>query len=151
MFNQLLLWFTLIIPWFALIPINKTDVKKFFPGAMFGALVLTLVFQIADTFKWWEIEENIILLTNITPFVYGLFFVGTIIILHFTYHHFLLYLFTNLIIDAFLSFGIGRWYEHFGIYKLVNINSIGVYLLTTGVAILIYGFQKWQETVMIQN
>ncbi|MDQ0300374.1 hypothetical protein J2S78_002821 [Salibacterium salarium] len=149
MFNQLLLWSTFIIPWFALIPLNKTDVKKFIPAALFGALILTFVFQVADKFNWWEIEENIILLTNTTPFVYGLFFVGTIIILYFTYHHFLFYLLTNLIIDGFLSFGISKWYEHLGIYKLININSVGVYLLTTVIAILIYGFQKWQDTVMI--
>ncbi|SFP01517.1 hypothetical protein [Salibacterium halotolerans] len=95
MFNQLLLWATFIIPWLALIPLNKTRVKKVFPAAMYGTLILTFVFQMADRFEWWRIEENIILLTNITSFVYGLFFAGTIIILYFTHHHFWLYMIMN--------------------------------------------------------
>ncbi|SFL56727.1 hypothetical protein [Salibacterium qingdaonense] len=151
MFNQLLLWATFILPWFALIPLNNTRIKKVFPSALFGTLILTFVFQVADRFEWWQIEENIFLLTNITSFVYGLFFAGTIIILYFTHHHFWLYMTTNLIIDAFLSFMVSTWYEHLGIYELININSFGVYALTTVIALLIYSFQKWQETVIIQK
>ncbi|MBP3951144.1 hypothetical protein [Bacillus suaedae] len=151
MFNQFLLWSTLIIPWLALIPLNKNIVKSFIPSSLFGALLLTFIFQIADKFSWWEITENIILLSNITPFVYGVFLVGTIIILYFTYHSFLFFMLTNLIIDALLSFGISKWYEHLGIYKLININSLGVYLLTIVVAILIYSFQKWLDSVIIRE
>ncbi|WP_170841093.1 hypothetical protein [Salibacterium halotolerans] len=46
---------------------------------------------------------------------------------------------------------VSPWYEHLGIYELININALGVYALTTVIALLILGFQKWQETVMIQR
>jgi hypothetical protein len=151
LFNQILLWSLLVLPWFALIPLNEHDVKRFFPAGLFGALVLTIIFQIAENFKWWEIKENIFILSNTTSFVYGLFLVGTIIILYFTYHHFLLYMVTNFIVDAILSFGISKWYEHLNIYELDKINPFGVYLLTIVVAVMIYGYQKWQETVMVNH
>jgi hypothetical protein len=105
---------------------------------LFGSLVLTFIFQIADKFEWWVIKENIPILENTTTFVYGLFLGGTIIILYFTYNNFIIYMVTNLIIDALLSFGISKWYEHLGIYKLVIINSFAVYLLTTVIAIFIF-------------
>jgi hypothetical protein len=58
---------------------------------------------------------------------------------------------TNFIVDAILSFGISKWYEHLNIYELNKINPFGVYLLTTVVAVMIYGYQKWQETVMVNH
>jgi hypothetical protein len=145
-FNQILLWASLILPWFVLLFLKKQGVKRFFPAGLFGALLLTIIFQIADNYQWWKVEENIPILTDVTPFVYGTFLVGTVIILYFTYGKFLVYLITNLIIDAVLSFGISNWYEHLNIYKLININHFGVYLLTTIVGVLIYLFQKWQDT-----
>lgn len=151
MFNQILLWFLLIAPWFLLIPLKKNKVKRFFPAGLFGSLLLTLIFQIADRFKWWEIKENIILLTNNTTSVYGIFLVGTIIILYFTYVRFWIYIITNLIIDCILVFGISTWYEHLGIYKLININSFGVLLLTCLVSLAIYTFQKWLEPVLVNT
>ena len=144
MFNQILLWSFLILPWLVLFFLKKQKVKRYFPGGLFGALVLTVIFQIAEKNQWWTIEENIPILTNVTTFVYGSFLVGTIIILYFTFENFIKYLVTNLIIDALLSFGISKWYE-------VNINSFGVYVVTTGVAILIYFYQIWQDKLYSQN
>ncbi len=151
MFNQILLWTLLLGPWLLLFFLKKNKLKRFFPAGVFGSLVLTFVFQLADRFKWWEIKENIILLTNTTTFVYGLFLVGTVIIMYFTYGKFLLYMLTNLVMDSLLAFGISKWYEYLGIYKLINITSFGVLLLSLFVAVLNYGFQKWLEPVLVKD
>ncbi|MDE5053298.1 hypothetical protein NDK25_13760 [Niallia taxi] len=151
MFNQILLWSFFILPWLVLFFLKKHKVKRYFPGGLFGALILTVIFQIAEKYHWWTIEENIPILTNVTTFVYGSFLVGTIIILYFTFGNFIKYLVTNLIIDSLLSFGISKWYEHLNIYKLVNINSFGVYIVTTVVAILIYFYQIWQDKLYSQS
>ncbi|WP_237661792.1 hypothetical protein [Sutcliffiella horikoshii] len=113
--------------------------------------MLTFVFQMAEKFDWWEIKQNINLLDNITPFVYGVFLVGTVIILYFTYERFIVFFKTNLIADTFLSFGLSKWYEYLGIYELKNMNEFGVLLLTTVIALLIYLYQKWQDGVMIKK
>jgi hypothetical protein len=150
MFNQILMWSLLILPWIILLFLNKHGVKRYFPGGLFGALILTLIFQIADKYNWWIVKDNIAILSNTTSFVYGSFLVGTIVILYFTFGKFWIYLITNLIIDAVLSFGLNTWYEYLHIYKLVNINSLGVYILTIGVAILIYLYQVWQDSLYKQ-
>ena len=82
---------------------------------------------------------------------YGVFLVGTVIILYFTYERFIVFFVTNLIVDSFLSFGLSKWYEYLGIYELVKMNDIGVLFLTTIIALLIYLFQKWQDGVMIKE
>lgn len=151
MFVQLVLWSFLLLPWLMLIPLKKSKVKRFFPAGLFGALILTFVFQMAEKFEWWEIKRNIILLDNITPFVYGVFLVGTVVILYFTYERFIVFFITNLIVDSILSFGISKWYEYLGIYELVNMNEFGVLLLTTVIALLIYLYQKWQDGVMVKE
>lgn len=61
MFNQILLWTLLIAPWFLLFFLKKNKLRRFFPAGIFGSLVSTFVFQLAE-FHWWEIQENIILL-----------------------------------------------------------------------------------------
>ncbi|WP_404351053.1 hypothetical protein LG311_08135 [Sutcliffiella horikoshii] len=151
MFVQLVMWSFLLLPWLLLIPLDKPKVKRYFPAGLFGALVLTFVFQMAEKFDWWEIKQNIVLLDNITPFVYGVFLVGTVIILYFTYERFIVFFVTNLIVDSFLSFGLSKWYEYLGIYELINMNEFGVLLLTTVIALLIYLYQKWQDGAMIKE
>lgn len=151
MFVQLVMWSFLLLPWLLLIPLDKSKVKRYFPGGLVGALVLTFVFQMAEKFDWWEIKQNIILLNNITPFFYGVFLVGTVIILYFTYERFIVFFMTNLIADTFLSFGLSKWYEYLGIYELKNMNEFGVLLLTTVIALLIYLYQKWQDGVMVKK
>lgn len=138
----------LIVPW------KKQNEEIITSGSfyrLFTSLVLTFIFQMADKFRWWEITDNIILLSNTTTLVNGLYLVGTIIILYFTYHSFLLYMLTNLVIDSILAFGIGIWFQHLGLIQLININSFGVLILALIVAVLIYMFQKWLDLVLIQN
>ncbi|QPC48397.1 hypothetical protein G8O30_07300 [Mangrovibacillus cuniculi] len=148
MFNQYLLWTLLIAPWFLLIPLPKEAVKRYMPASIFGALVLSIVFQMADALNWWKVKENIFIFSNTTPFVYGLFLVGTLIIMYFTYHKAILFFITNLLVDSFLAFGVSTWFEYLGIYELQEISSIHVLLITTIVAVLIYLFQKWLDPIL---
>lgn len=38
--------------------------KRFIPAGLFGALALTIIFQIAEKLNWWEIKETIFPLTD---------------------------------------------------------------------------------------
>ncbi|WP_433750798.1 hypothetical protein [Falsibacillus pallidus] len=148
MFVQLLMWSLLILPWFLLLFFHSNKLKRFFPAGIFSSLILTFIFQIADKFDWWIVQKNIPLLANITTNAYGLFLVGTIIIIYFTYGNFFKYMIVNLVVDVFLSFIAGKWFEHLGIYRLENINHFGVLLLTLGIAVIIYLYQIWQDKIM---
>lgn len=147
MFNQILQWTLLISPWFVFIFLDKQRVRRYLPSGLFSSLLLSIAFQMADKFDWWRVKDNVFFLSNTTPFVYGVFLVGTVVILYFTYQSFWLYIAINLIVDSFQAFGISKWYEHLGIYELVKFNSFGVLLLSLAIALLIFVFQKWMDPI----
>ncbi|MFP3727607.1 hypothetical protein [Priestia filamentosa] len=142
---QIILWLLLVGPWFLLPLFNKERIKRFMPVGLFAALVLTVVFQIAEKLDWWIIKENIFFLTNITPFVYGAFLVGTVIIFYLSYPSFIFYMVLNLLFDLFQAFVVHPIFEWTEIYKVNHINSIGLFFLMISIAILIYLYQKWQD------
>ncbi|MBM7703900.1 hypothetical protein [Metabacillus iocasae] len=67
------MWFLLIGPWFLLFFFDTERMKRFVPVGIFAALLLTIVFQIAQRYEWWIIHDNLFFLTNMTPFIYGVF------------------------------------------------------------------------------
>jgi hypothetical protein len=146
MFNQILLWTVLIFPWILLIFFDKNKIKRFIPAGLFSALIMTIIFQLAERLNWWVVKETIFPLTNMTPFVYSFYIVAPVIVLYFTFNNFLIYMLVNAIIDAIYIFGITKWLEYLGIYEINNINSFGRFLIVQIVAVLIYLFQKWQDS-----
>ncbi|AEI41105.1 hypothetical protein [Paenibacillus mucilaginosus] len=51
MLNQLILWSLLIIPWFSLLFMDTTKLRRFFPVALLVTVINTLFYQAAST-KW---------------------------------------------------------------------------------------------------
>ncbi len=145
------MWILLIGPWFLLLFFDKERVKRFFPVGVFAAIILTIVFQIAERFNWWVIKENIFFLTNITPFVYGAFLVGTILIFYISYSRFTIYLILNIVFDLFQAFVMHPVFIWAGIYEERNINSIGLFFLMLSIAVIIYLYQKWQDTIVKES
>jgi hypothetical protein len=151
MFNQILLWTVFILPWILLIFFDKKRIKRFMSAGLFSALIMTIIFQLAERLNWWVVKETIFPLTNTTPFVYSFYIVAPVIVLYFTFNSFLIYMLVNAIIDAIYAFGITKWLEYLGIYEFNNINSFGRFLFMQIVAVLIYLFQKWQDEAFSDN
>jgi hypothetical protein len=151
MFNRILLWTVFILPWILLIFFDKKRIKRFMPAGLFSALIMTIIFQLAERLNWWVVKETIFPLTNTTPFVYSFYIVTPVIVLYFTFNSFLIYMLVNAIIDAIYAFGITKWMEYLGIYEFNNINSFGRFLFMQIVAVLIYLFQKWQDEAFSDN
>ena len=152
MTDKLLLWITWIVPWFSLLFLKKDMIKRYMPVAVFTALLVTIVFEIAYALRWWEMLERIVpwgTITNVS-FVYGLFIVGTIWIFYFTYRNFWLFLAVNAAVDALQAFVFDGLFEG-RVYRLVRINDFQVFLLMIGIAFVIYGYQKWQEGVFAKE
>ncbi len=146
-----LLWMMFILPWLSLFFIKKHVLKKLMPVSIFSALLVTIIFEIGYVYKWWIIEETITPWGSITsvPLVYGIFPVGTIWIIYYTFDKgFWVYFFTNVIMDAMYSFIGLNILTFFGVYELKNMGNLGIFLLMLFLALIVYPYHKWQVTIM---
>ncbi|OPX45771.1 hypothetical protein CLHUN_07090 [Ruminiclostridium hungatei] len=144
--GQLLSWLLFIPPWLLLIPLKRRKMKKFLSVAFFTSLMGSTLFQAAHVWNWWTITDNLVFLTDISSFVYGLSPVTTILVFYFTYPKLWLYLGTNIVFDAIQAFVISPFvFEKAGLYSLVNINHFILFLLIFMQAPVIYIYQRFYD------
>ncbi|MGP4039267.1 hypothetical protein ACTWP4_05060 [Gracilibacillus sp. D59] len=151
---EIILWLMIIIPWISLFFINKHSLKRFMPVAIFASLLVTIVFEMGYVFEWWIVHENIVPWGYITsfPLTYGVFLVGTIWIFHFTFSKsFLIYLLSNVAIDAFHAFVALRLLIFLGIYELKSMGQFGIFIIMIVLAVIIYIYQRWQDKIIKQE
>lgn len=151
--NQIILWISLIAPWLTLFFMKMDTIKRYMPVAIFVSLLLTIIYEIAYTYEWWEIKEYIApwgYITNVS-FVYGIFLVGTLWIFHFTYRNFKVYLITNIVVDAFFAFGLLQLTGWLGIDEFIYLPKWGAFLIMISLAFIIYFYQRWQEGIFRNN
>jgi hypothetical protein len=141
----------LIIPWLSLIFINKYSLKRFMPVSILASLLVTIIFELGYVYNWWKVQAELVPWDKITsvPLVYGVFLVGTIWIFRFTFGRtFWLYMIVNILMDGFYCFIGLNILIRFGIYKLVNMDNFGIFMLMILLAVIIYPYQKWQDSIM---
>lgn len=149
---QLLLWATLIAPWFLLIPLNTKRVKPFLSVAFFTLVLTSIYWQIAEVMKWWTIIDNLPFLTNISAFNYGLSPVMTIYLFYFTYSRAVLFFAANFAADAFQAFVISPFvFEKLGLYKMGTMSNLGLFLILFSLVPIIYFYQRWYEKRFIST
>lgn len=140
MSNQLLLWLLLIAPWLTLLLMNKEDLKRFMPAALFTAVTSGIIYQIGVAAKIWHFREIAF------PIVmYGPLPVVALWVLRFTYGRFWLYVVTNAIIDLGFAFVMIPWFGWRAILGIGPWTGLIVYAINFVHAALIYGYQMWQE------
>ena len=144
--GQILSWLLFLPPWLLLIPLKRRKVKKFLSVAFFTSLLSSTLFQAAHVWNWWTVKENLVFLTDICSFVYGLSPVTTILVFYLTYPKLWLYLLTNLAFDLVQAFIISPFiFEKAGLYSLVNINHFTLFLLIFLQAPVIYIYQRFYD------
>ncbi|MBL4934222.1 hypothetical protein JK636_00460 [Clostridium sp. YIM B02515] len=149
--GKIILFAMLILPWLSLFLLSKYSIKRFMPVAILGSLLVTIVFEIGYVYEWWKIQQKITPWDVITsvPLVYGIFLVGTIWVFHFAYERkFGIYIFINILVDGFYSFIALKVLISIGIYRLVNMGNLGIFLMMLTIAVIIYIYQKWQDGIM---
>lgn len=144
MSNQTLFWTSLIFSWLSTLLLKKEDLRRFVPVSLFCGFVFAFIFESGITLHWWAVKESFFPLVNLPIFLYGAYFIGTIWIFKYTYGHFWLFLITNIVIDYILIFFLIDWFVQRGVWE-AYISYSQVLLITTALAILIYGYQMWQE------
>ncbi|MGD6830916.1 hypothetical protein ACQCT5_02045 [Sutcliffiella halmapala] len=151
MLNKIVLWVVLIAPWFTLFFLEKEEIKRYMPAAIFASFLMTVYNIFAYNQNHWELKESI--LPWLDPLfvsgVFGAFPVITLWVFHFTYGRFGSYLLTNIVIDfMFAIFPIHYVFQEIlGIYKLINISALERFILFVIFSVVLYGFYKWQEGI----
>ncbi|BCB03592.1 hypothetical protein [Bacillus sp. KH172YL63] len=148
---KLILFIAFLLPWFSLFFASSKTIKRFMPVTILTCLLMTVIFQIAYTYKWWIIHEYIVpwgYMIDVS-FAYGIFAVGTFWIFRFTSHKFLVYTVVNFIMDVFMSFAALPLLSLLGIAEYHSISPWQYLLVIYGLSFVIYGYHKWQETIFI--
>lgn len=149
MINKIILFVALILPWLTLFFTNSRTRKEYMPVTIFTSLLMTIIFQIAYTYNWWIIYEQIVpwgYMIDVS-FTYGIFLIGTFWIFRWTSHKFMLYAIVNLIMDAIMAFIALPTLSVLGISTYKNISSWQYFLVMFGLSFVIYGYHKWQQGI----
>lgn len=149
--SQLLWWSLLILPWFLLLFFDKQRIKRFFPVLLLSIVLNSLVYQLAQRLNWFTVSENLPFLTNISPSVYGMFAVGTLLIFYFTYGRFWLYFIVNLLFDILQSYVVTPFYGKLHLFERQEMNGFQSVLIMTVMSLIMYMYQKWQDTVILKS
>ncbi|WP_197431686.1 hypothetical protein [Lentibacillus sp. JNUCC-1] len=138
----------LILPWFTLLLSDSKTRKTYMPVTVFTTLLMTIIFQIAYTYKWWVIHKQIVPWGYMidASFVYGLFLIGTFWIFALTSHRFLLYTIVNLAMDAVMAFGVLPLLGVLGIAEYRNISAWQYFLVIYALSFVIYAYHRWQQS-----
>ena len=149
MSNQTILWGTLLLPWVTLLFMPKDDVKRYLPAGLL-CVFLSIIFQEAGvTHGWWYFREYTYPFVMLPTYNYGLFPVIPIWILKYTYGHWKRYIAIGAINNTIFSFFIFPWFGSRGIIDF-NASAI-VFILASILAIIIYRYQTWQESIFSRN
>jgi hypothetical protein len=137
---RIVLWSGLIFSWLTMIFIPKENIKKYSPAAILGALLVTIVYDLAYYFGWWKLKKVIFSWASIIDFTFilGPFFVGTIWVFHLTYRvGFIAYTFINVLLDAFFSFKFLPILEKLGVIKIKRISHLSIFGLMLLISFII--------------
>ncbi len=142
--NQTLLWASVVLSWLSTLFLSKKEMRRYMPVALFCSLAFAFIFEAGISFHWWAVKEPSYPLINIPIFIYGPYLIGTIWIFKYTYGRFWLFLATNIVLDYALIFFLIDWFIQRGVWE-AYISYFQALLITTALAVLLYGYQLWQE------
>jgi hypothetical protein len=144
------MWSLLILPWLSLLFLDRTKLRRYMPVALLATVFSTLINQVGWEYHWWKYKP-LFLWDKVIPvyMVYGIFLVGTIWIFAFTFQRFWLYLIVNFLVDLFFGLVLGKLLTKLGIRTSGNLSISQDLLLMTVQGIILYGYQLWQEGMIV--
>lgn len=148
---QTIHWALFVIPWLTIFLVRKEDIKRYMPATLFATILSTLIHDSGITLGIWTLHETVFPLHGMTPYLYGSLAITALWVLKFTYGRFWLYMATNIILDiGFVFLFLGKLLPAKGILSL-NVPPLQALPITLIHAVLIYGYQVWQEGVFIRS
>ncbi|MCM3031242.1 MULTISPECIES: hypothetical protein [unclassified Niallia] len=146
---KMILYISLLLPWFSLLFANKKRIKKYIPVIILTVFLMTIIFQIAFHYKWWIIHTYIVpwgYMIDVS-FAYGLFPVGTFWIFYFTSSRFIIFTITNIIMDTLMAFAVLPGLSKLHIAEYKGIAPWQYFLIMYGLSFIIYGYYVWQQRI----
>lgn len=151
MSNQVILWGTLILPWLSLLFMPKEDIKRYLSAGFLSTILSIIVTETGIRYAWWAIRETTFPFAVIPTYAYGLFPVFPMWLLKYTYGRFGLYLTVDTILNIVFAFVILPWFGRIRIVDFDFNDGYIVFIFETVIAIILYGFQIWQEDIYIRS
>ncbi len=150
--NQILMWSILVLPWLTLFFMNKEDIKRLMPVALFSALASVFVVEMGENLGWFVYGETTYPLRTSFYIIFGLNSVTTMWLFRFICGQFSKYM----VIDIVLNFGFVYLFHIFflgnrGLFHEVGITPLTNVLITTIVGAFAYGYQMWQEGIFVYS
>jgi hypothetical protein len=121
------------------------------PVALFAVVLATIISDVGITLGFWVIRDTLFPLNQLLPHYFSLMPVLTMWVFKFTYSRFLVYMVTNLILDiGFSFFFLNIFLPSRGIIDFLKppLQTLTINLIH---AVLIYGFQMWQEGAFVRS
>ena len=150
MSNQVILWGTLILPWLSLLFMPREDIKRYISVGFLSTIFCIIVIETGIRYAWWAIRETTFPLAVIPTYAYGLFPVFPMWLLKYTYGRFGLYLSVDIILNIVFAFVVLPWFGRIRIVDFDFTDGYIVFVFETVIAIILYGFQIWQEGIYVR-
>lgn len=144
MSNQIIVWAMLILPWLTLLFMRKEDIRRFIPLALFSMVITSIAIEAGISLNLWHIRVTTYPLNHTMSYVYGLAPVVTMWLFKFTYKRFWIYAAVDTVFNLVFGFILTPWLASRGIKDLIT-SRFTVFLIVSGLAVLLYLYQMWQE------
>jgi len=145
------MWSMLFIPWLSLYFMKKEEVKRWMPVAMFAVVLTTIIHDVGTTLGYWITLESTFPFYQMLPYYYGTMPVLTIWVFKFTYGHFGRYFVTNTVLDIGFNFFLLNYVLPSRGILGFNISPSPSVLITLMHAVVIYGYQMWQDGILLDT
>lgn len=145
------MWSMFFIPWLSIFFMKKEEVKRWMPVAMFAVVLTTIIHDVGTTLGFWATQQSTFPFYQMIPYYYGTMPILTIWVFKFTYGHLGLYFATNTILDIGFNFFLLNYFlPSRGIFEF-NISPFPSVLITLMHAVVIYGYQIWQDDIFLNT
>lgn len=151
MSNQVILWGTLFLPWLSLLFMPKENIKRYISVGFLSTISSIIVTETGIRYAWWAIQETTFPFAVIPTYAYGLFPVFPMWLLKYTYGRFGLYLTVDTILNILFAFVVLPWFGRTRIVDFDFNDGYIVFIFETIIAIILYGFQIWQEGIYVRS
>lgn len=148
--NQIILWSLLALPWFSLLFLKKDEIRRYMPLALFTMVVTSIVMEAGISLNLWRIRETTYPLNQTLSYIYGLAPVVAIWIFKYTYGRFWRYMAADAVFNLGFAFLFTPWLAIRGI-KDFYASRWSLFLIVTGLSLLLYLYQMWQENVWAER
>lgn len=150
MSNKLILWSSIIVPWFTLFFMKKEEIRRYLPVGIFAALTSIVITDIGSTLHLWTLKQNIFPLGKVFPYHLGAVPVVTMWLFKFTFANFLAYISVDALYNLVFAFVVTPWMAVRGIRENVNSTSSLLFVIVTLLGILLFGYQMLQEGIPLR-